>query len=206
MSKDRSSNQPEIHGLLARRWSPRAFDPDSPVSNQLLAQLLEAARWAPSCFNDQPWRYVLWNRPDDQTAWQSAFDCLAEGNQRWVKSAPVLLASISDTLFRERDRPNRWGPYDTGAATENLFLQATALGLSMHQMGGFDKDQLREAFSIPSRYDPMAMTAIGHPADPAALDERYRESEQEIRDRQRIETFAFAGTWGEPFRQSQIPA
>ncbi len=156
--------QAPIADLIARRWSPRAIDPDQPVGREHLLALLEAARWAPSCFGDQPWRYLVWDRFHDAASWRQAFECLAEGNQIWVKNAPVLLLSIAAPNFGHNDQPNRWAQYDTGAASENLCIQAAALGLAAHQMGGFDAAAVAKLAGLPERATPMAMIAIGHPA------------------------------------------
>jgi nitroreductase len=172
-----------IHDLLARRWSPRAIDPKRRVARDHVIVLLEAARWAPSCNGDEPWRYLAWDRFENPGGWERAWDCLSPGNQYWVQNAPVLLASFADSRFRN-DKPNRWGQHDTGAASENLCLQGTALGLVVHQMGGFDKDKLAAAFDVPEQFTPMAMIAVGHPGDPGVLSEKHQAAEAAPRQRQ----------------------
>ena len=124
MKKPAITSMP-IHELLASRWSGRAFDAAKPVDHDQIITLLEAARWAPSCYGDQPWRFLVWNKGADAEAWQQAFGCLAPGNQAWVKDAPLLLLTTADTLFNHNGQPNRWGQHDTGAAAENLCLQET---------------------------------------------------------------------------------
>lgn len=187
-----------IHELIARRWSPRAFDKSKPVSRGQVMALLEAARWAPSCYGDEPWRYLLWDRHRDPASWQKAFECLAEGNQVWVKNAPLLLASIAGSQFAHNGKPNRWAQHDTGAASANLVLQAVALGLAAHQMGGFDADKLRETFAIPAGYMPMAMIAVGYQADTDILEEEIKEREFAPRMRKPLGEEFFEGTWGVP--------
>lgn len=187
-----------IHDLLARRWSPRAIDPDRPVARDHVVALLEAARWAPSCFGDEPWRYLVWDRSRDTEAWEKAFGCLTERNQAWVRRTPLLFAAVADSLMRRNEKPNRWGQYDTGAASENLCLQATALGLVAHQMGGFDARRLATTFAIPERFTPMAMIAVGHPGDPKDLPEDRQESELAERSRQPFDETCFEGAWGRP--------
>ena len=189
-----------IHDLIARRWSPRAFDKNKPVSRKQLIALLEAARWAPSCFGDEPWCYLVWDRHRDPDSWQKAFECLAEGNQVWVKNAPLLLASIAGSQFARNGKPNRWGQHDTGAASANLVLQAVALGLAAHQMGGFDADKLREKFAIPASYTPMAMIAVGYQADAAFLEGEIKERELAPRARRPLGEKFFDGTWGVPVK------
>ncbi len=190
----------QIHEVIAGRWSPRALDPSRPVSREHLHSLIEAARWAPSCFGDEPWRYIVFDRFSDETSWQKAFECLVPGNQSWCRNAPMLMISIADTLFEYNDSPNRFGRYDTGAASENLVLQAEALGLAAHQMGGYDPDKARKAFSIPERYVCMSMIAVGHPASPEILDEDLREKELAERTRKPASSRFFEGTWGNPVK------
>ena len=190
--------QAPIHDLIAARWSGRAYDATRPVTPEQKIGLLEAARWAPSCYGDQPWRFVVWDKNSNAGSWQKAFDCLSPGNQGWVKDAPLLLLTTADTLFNHNGQPNRWAQYDTGAAAENLCLQAEALGLMAHQMGGFDPDKARAAFDIPSQYTPMAMIAVGHPADPATLSAEVRERETAPRKRRALGELFFAGAWGKP--------
>lgn len=190
--------QTPIHDLLAARWSGRVYDVNKPVSREQVISLLEAARWAPSCFGDQPWRFVVWNRSEDESGWQRAFDCLVPGNQEWVKNAQVLLLVTADTLFNHNGKPNRWGQYDTGAAAENLCLQAEALGMMAHQMGGFDADKARGEFGVPEQYIPMAMIAVGFPADPATFGDEVRERELAPRKRRELGELFFAGAWDKP--------
>lgn len=196
MDKHAQTSVP-IHDLIAARWSPRALDPDAPLSPEQITALLEAARWAPSCFGDEPWRYVVCHRPDTPDAWQAALDCLAEKNQRWARNAPLLLVATAAAQFRKNGKPNRWGQYDSGAASENLCLQATALGLAAHQMGGFDADQAREAFAIPDGFTPMAFIAVGKPAPLDTLEEDFREAETAARRRSPLGEICFAGKWGQ---------
>lgn len=190
----------QIHEIIAKRWSPRALDASKPVSREHLHSLMEAARWAPSCFGDEPWRYIVWDRFSDEDSWQKAYECLVPGNQSWCKNAPVLMISIADTLFEYNDSPNRFGQYDTGAASENLVLQAAALGLAAHQMGGFDPEKARKTFSIPERYVCMSMIAVGHPASPDILDEALRQKELEERSRKPAASRFFEGNWGKPVK------
>lgn len=196
-SKTAATSEP-IEALLATRWSPRAFDPDKPVTEAQLVQLMEAARWAPSCFNEQPWRYVICDRNLSEADWQKALECLVEGNRAWAARAPILMAAIADTQFSRNGKKNRWCDYDTGAASENLCLQATALGLATHQMGGFDAQAVSDTFNLPEHCTPVAMIAVGHPGDPNLLTESARESELKARARRPLGEFAFLGDWNKP--------
>jgi nitroreductase len=187
-----------IHELLALRWSGRAYDPDRPVARNALVAMLEAARWAPSCFGDQPWRYIVWDRIADPADWQRGFDCLAEGNQSWAKAAPILILGCADTLLTRNGAPNRWGGYDTGAATMSLCVQATAFGLMVHQMGGFDAVRAAQEFAIPQRFQPMAMLTVGYQVERAKIDPAVREREEAARARRPLGESFFRGKWGQP--------
>jgi nitroreductase len=159
---------------------------------------LEAARWAPSCFGDQPWRFVVFDKVADKASWQSAFDCLAETNQTWVKNTSLLILACADSLFGHNQKPNRWGQYDTGAAAENLCLEATNMGLAAHQMGGFNADAAREKFNIPEQYTLMAMIAVGYQADVNQLSEELKERELAPRKRKELGELFFSGMWDKP--------
>jgi nitroreductase len=189
-----------INDLMRRRWSSRAFDPNRPVSREQLAVLLEAARWAPSCNGDEPWRHLIWDKARDPEGWQKAFECLSENNRKWVKNVPLLMLSCAGSIFAHNGKPNRWGQHDTGAASICMALQAVELGLMVHQMGGFDADKARAAFNIPAEYTPMAMIAVGYQTDPEILDEETRKKELSTRTRKPIEEHFFDGTWGKPHK------
>jgi len=190
--------QVRINETVANRWSGRAYDASKRVSHVQIIALLEAARWAPSCFGDQPWRFIVWDKHADEQAWQQAFDCLAPSNQAWVKDAPVLLLVCADTLFNHNLQPNRWAQYDTGAAAENLCLQASSMGLMAHQMGGFNPDMARGTFAIPAQYIPMAMVSVGYQADIASLEGEVLSREAAPRTRRSLNELFFAGGWGKP--------
>lgn len=187
--------QVAVHELIARRWSARAIDPERTVGREMILSVLEAARWAPSCFGDEPWRFIVCDRHTDAGAWEQAHACLAEKNRLWAGNAPVLILAVADSRFRRDDKPNRWAQYDTGAASENLCLQAIALGLVAHQMGGFDAEAARQAFAIPEPFTPMAMIAIGYPGTLEQLPAQFHEAEQAERSRRVLGDNAFAGRW-----------
>lgn len=190
--------QVAIDTTIANRWSGRAYDDKKAVTAEQVIALLEAARWAPSCYGDQPWRFIVWNKNTDAEAWQQAFDCIAPSNQAWVKDAPVLLLACADTLFNHNQQPNRWAQYDTGAAVENLCLQATSMGLMAHQMGGFNPDTARAAFNIPEQYTLMAMVSVGYPADIASLEGDVLSREIAERKRRPLNELFFANGWNQP--------
>jgi nitroreductase len=185
-----------VHDLLKRRWSPRAFDPNRPVTREQLKVLLEAGRWAPSCNGDEPWRYLIWDKGRDPQGWQKAYDCLNENNKKWVKNVPLLMLSCAGSAFEATGKPNRWTQHDTGAASVSMALQAVAMGLIVHQMGGWDADKARAAFAIPAEYTPMAMIAVGYQASPEILDEETKAKEMRPRARKPVAERFFEGGWG----------
>jgi nitroreductase len=185
-----------IHELLAKRWSPRAYDAKRNVSDAQLQALFEAARWAPSCNNDQPYRYLVWRRDRDPGGFEQAFACLSENNKKWVKNVPVLMLSCAGSIFGHSGKPNRFGAHDVGAASACLALQGVALGLAVHQMGGFDSAKARATFGIPEEYTPMAMIAVGYQASPDVLDEETKAKELRPRSRDAIAEHFHAGAWG----------
>jgi nitroreductase len=184
-----------IHDIIARRWSPRAFD-ERPVEPEKLKSLFEAARWAPSSNNEQPWRFIVTSK-NTPAEHERLFACLLEGNKKWAFRAPILMLSVASLLFEEDGRPNRHAYHDTGMAMENLVLQATALGLQGHQMAGFDVQKARETCLIPTGFDPVAMIALGYPGDPAVLPDHLHERELKPRERQPITDFVFSIKWGQ---------
>ncbi|GBD32579.1 malonic semialdehyde reductase RutE [bacterium HR33] len=177
----------EVHPLIAGRWSPRAFA-DKPVETEKLRSLFEAARWAPSSYNEQPWRFWVATREDPE-ALERLQSYLTEGNA-WAKSAPVLVLSAYRT-HRERDgRPNRVALRDLGAAEQNMAIQAFAMGLVMHQMEGFDRERAKREL-LPEGFEPGTMSAIGYLADPETLPERLRERELRPRTRKPLGEIVF---------------
>ncbi len=193
--------QVDINETIANRWSGRAYDAAKSVTAEQIMALLEAARWAPSCFGDQPWRFIVWNKNTELSAWQQAFGCLAASNQAWVKDGSVLLLVCADTLFNQNQQPNRWAQYDTGAAAENLCLQASSMGLMAHQMGGFNADLAREKFSIPTQFTPMAMICVGYAADIATVTGEALARETAARSRRPLNELFFANSWGQPINK-----
>lgn len=196
--KNPAVTQTPINETIANRWSGRAFDATKAVSKEQIVSLCEAARWAPSCFGDEPWRFMVWDKNSNADAWQKAFDCLVPGNQEWVKNAPVLLLVCADTLFGHNQKPNRWAQYDTGAAAENLCLQAADLGLMAHQMGGFNVDAIREAFAIPEQFTLMAMVAVGYAGDANQLSDDLKARELAARKRKPLADLFFDSAWNQP--------
>ena len=198
MQERKAATSVPIHELLAKRWSPRAYDAGKPVSRAQITALLEAGRWSPSCNGDEPWRYLVWDKSRDPQGWQKAFDCLSESNQKWVKNVPLLMLSCAGSVFAHNGKPNRWTQHDTGMASLSIALQAVALGLIAHQMGGFDADKARAAFGIPAEYTPMSMIAVGYQAEADVLDEETKAKELRPRGRKPLGERFFEGGWGKP--------
>lgn len=187
----RTYRQPayEIEHLLVKRWSPRAMSGEA-LSDAQLMTLFEAARWAPSSYNNQPWRFLYAKR--DTPHWPRFFDLLIEGNQRWAKNAAVLVLITSITRLEFNDSPSLTYAFDCGAAWENLALQATAQGLVAHGMQGFDYDKARAVLQVPDDYSVQAMVAIGKPGRIEDLHERLRGREQPS-DRKPLSEVVFEG-------------
>jgi nitroreductase len=193
MDKPAESHYP-IHDLIQRRWSPRAFD-ERPVEADKLLSLFEAARWAPSSNNEQPWRFIVATK-GEEAAWNRLLACLVEGNRKWAYRAPVLILSVASMNFEDEAKPNRHAYHDTGMAVENLVLQATALGLVTHQMAGFDMEKARADLKIPAGHEPVAMIAVGYPGDPSLLADHLKQREVAPRERNPVSTFVYSGEWG----------
>ena len=148
-----------VHEIFLQRWSPRAMS-GGDVDEATLLNLFEAARWAPSANNNQPWRFIYARR--NTPRWEVFFDLLAEGNQIWAKNAAVLIAVISKTTF-DSGSPARTHSYDAGAAWVSLALQGSLKNLVVHCMQGFDYDKAKEVLRVPDDYAVEAMIAVGHP-------------------------------------------
>ena len=185
-----------IHELLQRRWSPRAFS-DKMVETDQLRSLFEAARWAPSSNNEQPWSFIIATK-DDENNYRRLFECLKEGNKKWAFRAPVLMLSVARLNFEDEGTPNRHAFHDTGMAVFSLVVQATALGLMVHQMAGFDVEKARTELKIPDGHEPVAMIAVGYPGDPDILPDRLKQRELLPRERKPIAEFVFSAEWRSP--------
>jgi len=195
MKKPAITEQP-IHSILSDRWSSRAYDPDQLVSQESFLSLMEAARWSPSCMGDQPWQFITFHKKD-ATSWTQALNCLSVGNQNWAMDASILILACARQSFSSNQKPNRWSQYDTGAACENICLQATSLGLVAHQMGGFDVEKSRQLFQIPSQYDLMSFIAIGYPLAIEKISAEALVKEKEARKRKPLREIFYTNQWGE---------
>src|SRR5436305_7136247 len=192
MEKPAQTDYP-IEEILKRRWSPRAFS-DRMVEPEKLQSLFEAARWAPSSFNEQPWSFIIATKqkPEEHAR---LLGCLVEKNQQWAQLAPVLMVSVAKLNFEKTSKPNRHAFHDVGLAMGSLLVEATALGLFVHQMAGFSVDKVREAYQVPEGFEPVAAIAIGYQAEPEALPEIFREQETGPRKRKPISSFVLEERW-----------
>jgi nitroreductase len=193
MHKPAPSDFP-VHQLIIDRWSPRAFS-ERPVPPDVLRSLFEAARWAPSSSNEQPWAYIVGTREDHEN-FAKMLSVLIEFNAGWAKNAPVLALAVAELNFAKNNAPNRNAQYDTGAATALLSVEATARGLAVHQMAGFDPAKAREVFAIPAGWEAIAAIAIGYPGDPNSLPQALKDRELAPRTRKPLSEFVMAGHWG----------
>jgi len=184
-----------LHPFVRERWSPRAFSEKS-VSVDDLQLLLEAARWAPSCSNEQPWRFIV-ARKEDKEAFAKIVSVLDEGNQVWTLHAPVLMLTVAKKTFGQTGAPNRWGPHDVGLALGSLITQASAMGIFVHPMAGFDPDKARTVFHIPDDFEAMTAVAVGYLGDPNTLPDKLRERELARRTRKPLSEVAFGPEWGQ---------
>ena len=173
--------------IILERWSPRAFA-DRYVNPADLKKVFEAARWAPSSYNEQPWRYLMGQR--ESATWNKIFSTLVPFNKEWAQNASVLILGVAKTRFSHNDSPNLYAVHDLGAADVLITLQAAALGLVTHQMAGFDQAKAREIFAIPETYAIGSVMALGYQAEPATLpNEHYQSQEQMPRSRARLRGF-----------------
>ena len=185
----------ELHDLILQRWSPVAFA-DRPVEMDKVQLLFEAASWAPSARNAQPWRFLFVTK--GSADYDLFIDLMDEGNQVWAQTAPLLVLSMGQVISTYKNRPNRLALYETGMAVSNLLLQATHMGLLVHQMGGYDVERAKVELVIPTRYEPAAMMAIGYKGDPSGLPEEKVAWEKRERTRNEISSFLVAGRCKQP--------
>jgi nitroreductase len=195
MEKPAPASYP-IEDELKQRWSPRAFS-DRMVEPEKLLSLWEAARWAPSSFNEQPW-YFLVATKDNDAEFQKMLACLVEGNQQWARTAPVLMISVAKLQFDKNGKPNRHAFHDVGLAVAGMIFEATDLDLFVHQMAGFSPERVNEAYGVPAGFAPVAAIAIGYGVEMADIPDDLKERELAPRQRRPLEAFVFQGAWGHP--------
>lgn len=179
-------NDLELESLLKTRHSGRAYDTTRSPSLKDLDPLIFSAHLSPSCYNEQPWHYILAHHTETPEAYQKILHSLVEFNQNWAKSAPILIAIVAKNFYRKNGKPNRHGPYDAGASAFALMLRAANLGYMAHQMGGFDEKKLAVSFGIPDTYTPMAVMALGYEKAGEPIPEK---------DRRDIKDHFYIGCW-----------
>lgn len=185
-----------IQQVLAERWSPYGFD-NRPVSKADLCSLFEAARWAASSYNEQPWSYIVATRENPEE-FARLLSCLIEPNQAWARTVPVLALGAVSLKFSRNQKDNRVATHDLGLASANLVVEATARGLAVHQMAGIHPDKARELYQIPEHTEAWTALAIGYNADPAHLPDAIKERDLAPRQRKPLSQFVFSGKWGNP--------
>ena len=190
MSTDRQNS---ISANIRDRYSPRAIAGPIP-DKSVISAILEGTRWAPSAFNEQPWRFIV-ATADNEEAFEKMMSCLYEGNQVWCKSAPVLILCVVKNFFDHKKKDNPLDALDLGLAVENLLLETVNQGLVAHPMSGFWPDEARKLFQIPDGYDPKLALALGCKGDISSLPEQLRAMELEPRERKPLSEIAFDGSW-----------
>jgi len=200
MIKHATTEQP-IHDLIAERWSPYGFQ-DRAVSKEDLRSLFEAARWAASSFNEQPWRYIVATR-EQPAELERMLSCLLEANQEWARAVPVMALGLASLNFSRNEKPNYVALHDLGQASANLCLEATSRGLAVHQMRGILPDRARELYRVPQGVDVVTALAIGYASDPDDQEAPFRERDITARQRKPLKEFVFHGSWGRAVDFSQ---
>ena len=185
-----------VQEIVAKRWSPYAFA-NRDVSDDDLRSLFEAARWAPSSYNEQPWSYIVATRAQ-KSEFERLLSCLLEGNQVWAKAASVLALSVARLNFKRNGKPNKAAIHDLGLAAGGLLYEATARGLCVHQMIGIDPQRARELYKIPEGSEAVTGIAIGYAGAPDSLPEQLKQRDLAPRERNPLRDFVFAGVWGDP--------
>ncbi|RMG67416.1 MAG: nitroreductase [Calditrichaeota bacterium] len=194
-NRQRSESVSNTETLFTRRRSIRAFS-DREVEFAVLERLFEAARWAPSSYNEQPWRFLFARR--GEAAFEALAQCLLPSNRQWASRAAVLVLTAVDSRLAAKGQPNRYAWHDAGMALQNLLLQATNLGLLGHPMAGFDAAQVRQVFHLPETWQPVTITALGYPGDPSSLPPELRSRETAPRQRKALSELVFHGSFDRP--------
>ena len=190
MSVEQENAKYPTHTLFEQRWSPRAFD-DRAVDYDKIHLLFEAAKWAPSSRNAQPWRFIFATK--EMSDYKVFIDLMTEVNQQWASTAPLLVMPLAQVISTYKNRPNRLAFFETGMAVGNLLAQATAMDLMVHQMSGYDHERAKETLVIPTRYEPMSIMAIGYKGEPAKLPSDVAAWEQRERTRMEMSKFLVQG-------------
>ncbi len=195
MNIKRAVTEHPILPVLADRWSPYGFE-SRPVLKADLQSLFEAARWAASSYNEQPWNYLVASK-ENPVEFERLLSCLVEGNQVWAKTAPILVLGVVSLRFAKNEKQNRAAVHDLGLAAGNLVVEATGRGLSVHQMIGLLPDKAREIYKIPEHFEAWTALAIGYRTDPARLPAELKQRDLAPRERKPLDAFVFGDHWGQ---------
>jgi nitroreductase len=190
-----------IHDLIAHRWSPYAYA-KRPVGPDDLLSLLEAARWAASSYNEQPWSFLVATQ-DEPEEFSRLLSCLVPANQEWASRAPVLILTVIAKQFQRNGKPNRVAEHDLGLAIASLTVEATARGLSVHQMAGIDQAKARQEYTIPEGFEPCTAVAVGYAAKEGEAPEELRAKDGHPRARKPLPEIVFGGNFGKAHRLTQ---
>ena len=185
----------KIHNLISERKSIRAFS-DKEISDEALITLMEAARWAPSSMNEQPWRFIV-VRKENTEAFQKMIQCLNDSNKIWAQHASILLLTVANNTITTLNKPNAYAWHDIGLAIGNLSLQAISMDIFLHQMGGFKSEEAKKLFNIPNGFDPVSVIALGYQGNAEALPSPLRERELKQRERKPLSEIVYSNTFGE---------
>jgi nitroreductase len=194
-SKSVKSDHPVLP-VITDRWSPYVFEP-RPIEREKLLSCLEAARWAPSSYNEQPWTFILAERTN-AAEFDRMLQCLVEGNRAWAKNAGALLLTIVAKLFVKNGKQNRAAEHDIGLAAANMVLQAAALGLQGHQMIGIEPDKVRATYKVPDTHEPLTAIALGYPTTPADANDPLAQRDAARRLRKPLSEIVIESAWGQP--------
>ncbi len=186
-----------IHELITNRWSPYKFA-DRIVSKEDLFSLFEAARWAPSSYNEQPWRFILATK-DQPNEFEKLLSCLVPANQEWAKYASALVLGVSHLLFDRNGKENKAAIHDLGAAVSHLSFEATARGISVHQMIGIEPEIAKKAYNVPNDYEVLTSFAIGYTDLSGDVSDELNERDQTPRERRKISEFVYLNDWSSPY-------
>ena len=184
-----------IHGLISGRKSIRAFS-EKRISDEALITLLEAARWAASSMNEQPWRFIVAQKVNTE-AFDRLLSCLNESNRKWAQNAAILILTVTNNTITSLNKPNTFAWHDVGLAIGNLSLQAMSMDIYLHQMGGFKADIAKELFEIPDGFEPVSVIALGYQGDVDTLPQPLRERELKKRERKPLSELVYMNTFGE---------
>ncbi len=182
-----------VNEHIKQRWSPISFS-EQPMTLQQLGSLLEAVRWAPSCYNEQPWHFIVGFK--GTSGHERLNSCLVPANAAWASKAPLLMLSVARTFFERNGKPNAYAHHDVGLAVGQMVIQATSMGLAVHQMGGYDKQKARDRLEIPDGFEPLAMIAIGYQGDSDTLPDDLKARELASRMRRELASICSEGIWG----------